>query len=202
MRNDRLLNALGQIDEKYILEAAPQTNKFEKRKKDMKKRVFYKRPLALVATLVLCITVSSVIALAATGVLQGFFQDVFRPDSAVVGTTYEQATNEVEIKAVEVTDNLLIEMTFVYPDKVPYREFEEFGIESYNVVDMNNNVIVKGPATEKAHIENGKVSVSIPLDNISNGNYKLVVSKMVGGKKADQPLVLSGDWVCEFTLDK
>ena len=36
-------------------------------------------------------------AMAASGMLKGFFRDVKRPDGAVIGTTYEQATDEIAI---------------------------------------------------------------------------------------------------------
>lgn len=48
-------------------------------------------------------------------------------------------------------------------------------------------------------IVDGNVTVTISLDNISSGAYKLVVSELVGSSKANQTLILSGIWECEFT---
>lgn len=50
--------------------------------------------------LVLCLCLTGVTALAATGKLQGFFSDITGWNGAVVGTSYEQATKELEVKAM------------------------------------------------------------------------------------------------------
>lgn len=201
MKKDKLLNAFGEINECYILEAKPKINSYETRNEDMKskKTVFYKRPMNLVAALVLCVCLSGAIVLASTGALQGFFADIISWNGAVVGTTYEQATSEIEMKVTDIGNTLEVELTMLYPERAPYSEFKEFGIKSYKIVDMNDKVILKETTTDMVKIADGKVTVSIPFDNVSNGDYKLVVSKMSGGKKADQPLVLNGDWEIYFS---
>ena len=39
---------------------------------------------------------------------------------------------------------------------------------------------------------------SFPLENISDGEYTLIVSELVGSAKAEQPLGLTGNWECSF----
>ena len=51
---------------------------------------------------------------------------------------------------------------------------------------------------EMPMVDGSTAKVKIPLNDISEGTYKLVVSKLIGGAKAEQPLVLSGNWECEF----
>ncbi len=202
MKNGRLLNAFGQIDESYILEATPKTNNIEIRNQNMKTNKtipFRRKSAAMAASLALFICVSATTVLAATGILQGFFGDIFGANGAVIGTSYSQATDEVALTVTNVTDAITVEMELAYPNQAPYSELEMLGIESYTIVDVNGNVITEGTTTEMAPIVDGKVSVNISVDNISEGNYKLIISELVGGKKADQPLVLSGNWECKFT---
>ena len=63
----------------------------------MKKNNMFKKPATVFVAMAICLSLS-VTALAATGVLKGFFQDVKRPDGAIIGTTYEQATDEIALK--------------------------------------------------------------------------------------------------------
>ena len=49
-------------------------------------------------------------------------------------------------------------------------------------------------------IVDGKAVMTISLDGIDSGDYKLLISSFVGSKKADQPLKISGDWECDFTI--
>lgn len=169
----------------------------ESMKKNRKNR--FQKPMVAVASLALCLCVTGVSALAATGKLEGFFKDITRWDGAVIGTTYEQASDEVEIAIAEVNDSLEVNITFVEAQKVPYSTFESLGIHNYQILDENGKVVVKGAETTSAVINNGQVELAISLEEVPAGEYKLVVTEMVGSAKADQPLVMSGNWECGFT---
>lgn len=164
---------------------------------------FSRKLVVAVASLTLCVCVAGVTTLAATGKLEGYFKDIKRWDGAVVGTSYEQATDEIEVKVIDVADTLTLEVTMVNPNVAPYRELEQLGIENYQIVDGNGKVVAEGKtagkAVESAEVVDGKVTVSILLENISNGEYKLIISELVGSKKADQPLGMHGNWECGFT---
>ena len=159
---------------------------------------FFKKPMAAVASLALCLCLTGVTALASAGKLEGFFRDITNWNGAVIGTTYEQATDEVALNIIEADENLSVEIIFLNPQIAPYFTFDTFGIESYQIVDAGGNVVMKGDAPEMAEIVADKVTVTLPLDSLSAGSYKLVVNKLVGSSKADQPLVLNGAWECEF----
>ena len=177
-------------------------DKFDQEGNIMNKRAnfnFIRKPLAAVASLVLCLCLAGGAALAATGHLQGFFRDIVNRGGAVVGTSYEQATDEIEVSIAETEGGLTVLVTMIHPDMAPYSELELLGIEEYEIVDLSGRVVVKGEATELFEIIDGKAYVTLTLENIPEGNYKVVVSGFVGSKKADQPLVISGDWECEFT---
>ncbi len=196
MKNERLLRALGEIDESYISEAAPKNNTFEMRKKEMKIKTLFKRPMTAAAALALCVCISGVTALAASGTLQGFFADVFAMNGAVVGTVYEQATEEI---SMEVNDELELEVVFETPDKAPYSEIEKLSIHSYQITDMNGTVITEGSSSEMNTVSDGRVTVSLSLDNIPEGSYKLLVSELSSCKNADPNLIIKGSWSCNFT---
>lgn len=165
-------------------------------KKTSKK--FYKRPVVAVASLALCLCLTGITALAATGKLQGFFKDIIGWNGAITGTSYEQATEEIELSVATESDELTVVLTMVNPEVAPYSVFETFGIENYRIVDMDGKVIVEGGTTEMAEVVAGKVHVNISLGNLASGEYKLLVNELVGSAKADQPLVISGTWECKF----
>jgi len=171
----------------------------EENMKKSRKNIFQK-PMVAVAALALCLCVTGVSALAATGKLEGFFKDITRWDGAVTGTTYEQATDEVEIAIAEVSDGLKVKITLLEAQKIPYSTFETLGIHNYQILDKTDKAVIKGAETAAVAINNGQVQLSVSLEEIPAGEYKLVVTELVGGSKADQPLVVSGTWECGFEI--
>lgn len=158
---------------------------------------FFKKPVALFATLAVCLSIS-VTALAATGTLKGFFRDITNWQGAVVGTSYEQATDEIDVIVTTDGEELTVLATFVDPQIFPYREVEMLGIAEYCIVDTNGKTVSEG-AAESVEVVNGRAAVSIQLDDLDSGSYKLMISAFVGSKKAEQPLNINGNWECEFT---
>lgn len=167
-------------------------------KKNGTNRIF-RKPMAAVATLALCICLTGVTVLAASGKLQGFFKDITRWDGAVVGTSYEQATDEINVNAVVESDTLTVMAEMVDPKAAPYNSFDTFGIKSYEIIDEGGKAVMKGEETALVEMMDGKAQISISVKDLSDGNYKLLVYKFVGSKKADQPLVISGNWYCDFS---
>ena len=176
-------------------------NELEKNRKSLNYRVF-RKPVAAAVSMFLCSCLVGVTALAATdttGKLQGFFKDIIRWDGAVTGTSYEQATDEINMSVISVSDELAVMVEMVNPNIIPYKVFETFGIEDYEIVDENGKVVIEGDTTEFAKIVAGKTTIVIPISELTGGDYKLVVSGFVGSAKADQPMVLNGTLKCEFT---
>ena len=159
---------------------------------------FARRPMVAAASLVLCLCLAGATVLASTGKLQGFFKDVKRWDGAVVGTTYKQATDEIAVKITEVKEELTLEISMLDSNVAPYSEFELFGVKKYKIIDMDGKNIAEADDENMAELISGKAVVQIPVNNIAEGAYKLIISEMVGSAKADQPLVLSGIWEIEF----
>ena len=162
-----------------------------------KNNSFFRKPAAVFAALAVCISLS-VTALAATGVLQGFFRDITNYSGAIVGTSYEQATDEINMDVIVNGNELTVLAIFADPQIAPYVYAEQLGIAQYRIVDGNGKEVKEG-STDSAEVVNGQAAVNIELDDISSGNYKLIVTAFVSEKKADQPLNINGNWECEFT---
>ena len=165
----------------------------------MKKRVSFnfKKSMSVAAIVALCLCIT--IAAAAAGNF-GLFKDITDWKGAVVGTEYEQATNEIEVDVVATQGNLSVIAKLLTPDTVPYSELETFGIGNYQIVDTSGNVVVEDKGADLVEIVNGEANMSISLGGVYSGNYKLLVNSFTGGKKADQPLQISGTWECDFTI--
>lgn len=166
--------------------------------RSQKKYAFFSKPMVAATSLILCICVGSISAVAASGKLQGFFKDIKNWRGAVVGTSYEQATEEVQIKIIESTEGFAVEVTFLTPDKAPYLYFEQMDIHAANIVDMNGQIVAEGISSEPAQVQDGKVTIPVSWDDLPAGNCRLQINELVGSKEADQPLVLYGEWECEF----
>lgn len=163
-----------------------------------KTRSFFKKPIVAAAALAICLCLTGVTALASAGKLQGFFKDIINWNGAVVGTSYEQATEEIEIQTTLNDDLLNVTIQFLLPEEAPYLYFETFGIEHYEIRD-NSGSIVKEGQIAMTDIANGNKTFEIVADELSSDAYTLCIDKLVGGNKADQPLVIHGCWESEFT---
>ena len=47
-------------------------------------------------------------------------------------------------------------------------------------------------------ISGGAITLSISTKELEPGTYILSIGQLVGGSKADQPLILYRNWKCEF----
>lgn len=147
--------------------------------------------IAAVITLCLCASVAAANHF-------GQFKDITNWTGAVIGTEHEQATDEIEVTAVAEQGALAVTAVFLTPDTAPYSEEEAFRIGSYQIIDASGDVVANGEGDNFVEIVDGKAVMTISLDGIDNGDYKLLISSFVGSKKADQPLKISGDWGCGF----
>ena len=158
---------------------------------------WFKKPAAVVAvvSLCLCLTVA-----AAAASHSGFFKDITNWRGAITGTQYEQATEEIEIAVVSGKNEITVCAEMLHSALPPYNELEAFGVKTYKILDMSGKTVIEGEETEHFALTNGKAEIIIPLDTVSSGAYRLVITSFVGTKKADQPLQINGTWECEFSL--
>ena len=163
----------------------------------MKHRNNVRKPVAVLAALAICLTLS-VTVLATTGIGQGFFRDITNWQGAIVGTSYEQASDEISMCVAVNGNELTVRATFSIPQEFPYREIEKLGIAACRIVDVNGKTVKEGTA-EATEVISGQAAILIPMEDIDSGDYKLIVTAFVAEKKAEQPLNLNGHWECEFT---
>ena len=161
------------------------------------RKIHFRKPIAICAVLVICLSLA-VAAMAAPGTVKGYFRDVKDWRGAVVGTSYEQASDEIRMNVTVNGEELMVLATFADPQMAPYKYVERLGIAEYKIVDVKGKTVEKGTA-ESAEIRNGQTAIKIPLDGLDGGNYNLVVSAFVAEAKAEQPLPLHGHWEAEFT---
>lgn len=178
------------------------TNEILKSRKEIvmkknKSNTIFRKPAIAFASMAICLSLS-VTALATTDAGKGFFKDITNWYGAVVGTSYEQATDEISINVIVEGNEMTVLTNFVDCKKMPYSEVEKLGIAEYKIVDKDGKVLKEG-MTETNKIVNGQVSVNIPLNDVNNGSYNLIVTKFISEKKADQPLSIEGNWECSFT---
>ena len=161
-----------------------------------RKTSYVSRPAILIAA-VICLGLAATVVAAGN---MGLFKDIVRFDGAVVGTAYEQAPGEIEASAAVAGSELTVTAVITKEDILPYRELENLGIDSFRVVDSKGNAVFKGGRTEMYEIDGGKAEIKISLPDIAAGSYQAIIDAFVGGKKADQTLLINGEWECEFTV--
>ena len=163
----------------------------------MRSKRTIRKPAAAFAVLVIAMSLT-VTAMAATGGVKGFFQDITNWQGAIVGTSYEQATGEIDMRVSVNGEELSVLAVLADPQIAPYRYAEKLGIAEYKIVDEKGEILEEGAAASVEIVE-GCASLSIPLEDIDSGNYKLIVTAFAAEKKADQPMRISGNWECAFT---
>lgn len=195
MKEHELLEAVGGINSRYVEES-------ETSYTSVKRFDLFRIPRVAAAAIILCVCMTGITALAATGALQGFFKDIFGWNGAVVGTAYENASDELNVTADYENGKLIVTVKAVDPGMAPYSEIENIRLKSYKIVDASGNVVVDNQSSDSAEIHDGEAIIVITRLSDYEGEYQLIVSEFEGGKKADQPLPISGEWVCSFCITK
>ena len=184
-----------------IIRRCYKTSNLEMENQTMKKRTntFFRRTAAVAASLALCLCITGVTALAASGQLKGFFKDIKDWRGAVTGTAYEQATDELEVAILDSAEELTVLVTMVNPKVAPYIAIQELGVGSYEISDDSGKLVMKGESTAMEKVVDGQATIIVPAKELGIGTYKLVIRAFVGGAKAEQPLSMSGTWEMEFS---
>ena len=165
--------------------------------KSNKHTTFFRKPAAIFAALAILLSLS-VTAVAAPDAVKGFFRDVTNWQGAVVGTSYEQATDEIAVSVTANANTLTVHAAIADPQMIPYVYAEKMGIAQYRIESENGKTLQNGSA-ESVEINNGTAAITIPLEDLESGSYHLIVSAFVAEAKAEQPLPLNGRWECAFT---
>ncbi len=171
-----------------------------------KSKSVIKRTIAVAAVLTLCIITVTISPLA--NGIKGFFSDIIRFDGAIIGTCYENATNDIKISVIETEKDsgfIPMELSFIYPNEAPFAHIQEIAVADYMIVDNTTGEIIKLVSypeySAKGTIKDGKALVNLSLyhTNFEPGEeYTIVIEKMYGLTKADSPLHITGKWECSF----
>ena len=165
--------------------------------KTNQKTTIFRKPAAALAALAILLSLA-VTAVAAPGILKGQFRDIKDWRGAVVGTAYDQATDEIAVHVAVNGNTLTVHAVFADPQMAPYVYAERLGIAQYRIESEKGKTVQKGRA-ESVETVNGTAAITIPLDDLESGSYNLIVTAFVAEEKADQPLNINGSWECTFT---
>lgn len=178
-------------------------NRVEKSRKEQavknnRRGICVRKPAVAIAIMmsVICLAATTV---AVTGVLQGYFVDIKDKRGVVIGTSYEQADEEVIVSVRVDGKALLVSVEAVNPRMAPYSEAGELSIGAYQIVRTDGTVAKDWSVSDSASMVDGRAEIRITLADVEAGDYELVVRELVATKKADQPLVIKGNWACPFS---
>ncbi len=173
---------------------------YNQENKIMKKNtsiINFRKPLTAAATLAicLCLTVGAI-----AGFSGGFFRDITGPDGAVTGTEYIRPAEELTVTTEYENGKLMVSVAAADAAAAPYRYQEELAIKEYQIISSDNKTVFSGTETEYYDFTDGKAEIALDTDRLDTGNYTLVITEFSGAKKADGPLAIKGEWVCEFYI--
>ena len=161
----------------------------------------FRKPIVAAAALGLCLCLAGGTAALAGG-KQEFFKEIKRgADRGRYNLVYEQATEEVYLEVSADANGVLVEVTFVDADTLPYMDLEAIGLKQYQILAKDGTVVLEGTNTDVAEIVQGKANILLANEQLPNGTYTLVVTQLVAEKKADWPLVITGEWESTFVLE-
>lgn len=160
-------------------------------------RASAKRPFAILLAAALC--VGCAVAAVAAG-RAGAYRDVVNWFGAITGGRYEQAGEEIDVAAVCTGGELAVQIAFVRPQEIPYRELDTLSIDSYQILDSAGDIVQEGGPTGAAPVKQGRAEIRLPCTSLASGSYTLRIAAFTGGAKADAPLPITGGWSCDFAL--
>ena len=194
MTREILLDTIGGVDESYIADAQKLRDGIvtSGHRRTPRKTVF------LIAAVLV-----SMLALGGTvwaSTSEGFFQDIFNWKRSIIGTSYENSTDEIIINATNAGTSLVISIQFVDPQREPYSLMDTIRIKSFDILDASGRTVFKNQKSDPEQIAAGTVEIMLSDLGLSPGNYSIVISELEAEKKAEQPLGIHGTWSCNFTI--
>ena len=186
MQQRILNNCYEKMEEDFMEEKNVKTN-FRK----------FRKPMVAAAALGLCLCLAGGTAALAGG-KQGFFNEIKR-GAGRYNLVYEQATEEIQVNVGTELSDVLVEVTFVDANKLPYSDLETIGLRQYQILAEDGTVVVEGIKTDMIELVKGKATIWLAGEQLPSGTYTLVVTQLVAEKKADAPLVITGEWEGVFS---
>lgn len=167
--------------------------------------IMYKKVGIIAAALALVLCAS--VGVAAVG---GHFVDVKNIFGTVTGQQYVDATEDISVKVLRSDNNgILVQPLVNKPNEAPYSEIDKLSIGDYTVRDENGNIVARGDSDSvtEQKLEDGSIAYYIRVIDADgnvvdseSGVYTISFENFIGDAKADQSLMIFGDWNADFTF--
>ncbi len=146
----------------------------------------------VIPAVIACISAGTYIA-----VESGFFKDKTTFTGTVTGQTYENATDEIEVKSEYSGGTLRITLNLLKYDTIPYSILDEIEPCSFSLVNLSDNS-EEEIQFSPAKINGNTVEITTDFSAEPDTEYRLSFGSFLGSKKADQPLEIKGNWETVF----
>lgn len=147
------------------------------------------------------VIVPAVIALTSAGIYTavegGFFRDKTTISGTIIGQTYENATDEIEVKSEYSDGTLRITLNLLKYDTIPYSVLDEIEPYSFSLISLSDNS-EEEIQFSPAKINGNTAEIMVDFSSEPDTEYKLSFGSFLGSKKADQPLEIKGEWETFF----
>lgn len=131
----------------------------------------------------------------------GYFRDIKNWHGAVIGTTYQNADEEIAVNVTVSSSDIVVGIDFMCPHEFPYREIEELVLKEYQVISQDGSVVCSEAKTvQYSSVSDGETSIQIYLGDIPDGEYNLQILSFEGIKTPEHPLVINGKWEIKFRI--
>ena len=120
----------------------------------------------------------------------GYFHDVKNGFGTITGVTYENATDEISIKAVRKSEQieLTVQILEPYINKMPYEDCEQLKIGKCTLISKGKNTDFS--TDEISEVENGKAVFILDIADADS----ISITELISRKKADADLSIYGNW--------
>ncbi len=149
----------------------------------------------------IAVIVPAVVALISAGMYTavegGFFRDKTTISGTVIGQTYENATDEIEVKSEYSDGTLHITLNLLKYDVIPYSVLDEIEPYSFSLISLSDNS-EEEIQFSPAKINGNTAEITVDFSAEPDTEYKLSFGSFLGSKKADQPLEIKGEWETFF----
>ncbi|MDE6501246.1 MAG: hypothetical protein K2L10_04115 [Ruminococcus sp.] len=128
----------------------------------------------------------------------GFFRDKTTIFGTVIGQTYENATDEIEVTSDYSDGKLHINLNLLKYDYIPYSLSEEMNLYDFSLINLSDNTVAEDIHSDYAVVNGNIVDIAVDFNAVADTEYKLTINSFISSRKADQPLEIKGNWETFF----
>ncbi len=82
----------------------------------------------------------------------------------------------------------------VNPSAFPYAAFDSLKLNDYKIVDSNGKTVIDSLPTEMFDYADGKAEMTVPYQNLDNGDYKLIIRSFTAASNGIQSIIKCPLW--------